>query len=74
MARTTTLEKYTAEDWDDVLAPDSTTKYLHEYHVPKWVMKSALRYHYALQGNDLKPWVRNRGVWRTNYSQAKRDL
>ena len=70
----TSQEKYTAEDWDDVFTQNSDQKYLNEYHVPNWVMKSAMRYHFALQGNDSKPWVRNRDVWRTNYSQAKRDL
>jgi len=72
MARTTTLEQISethgcqiseTHGYNEII----DTRYLVEKHVPNWVMKCAMRYHYELQGNDSKPWMRH-------YSQAKRDL
>ena len=42
----------------DYIAPIDYS-YLEEKYVPHWVLKSAIRYHHALQGNHPKPWMRN---------------
>ena len=34
-------------------------RYLEEKSVPLWALRSAIRYHHALQGNHPKPWMRN---------------
>jgi hypothetical protein len=34
-------------------------RYLEEKAVPLWALRSAIRYHHALQGRDSKPWMRN---------------
>ena len=54
----TPLGKYSAEDWDDVFTQNSDSKYLNEYHVPDWVMASAMQYHYTRPDHNSRTWLR----------------